>query len=127
MGLMLFPGDGDVTSPDVSWSYTGFNMFREWLAQAEGFTLAEMNGFGGERTWSSVSTTLTPLLEHPDDDGPSLTPAQCGAMLPRLEAIMDQRQRDRSAPALQRRIDDTRQLVTVLKYCLDKDVELIFG
>lgn len=28
MGLMLSPGDDDVTSPDVSWSYTGFNMFR---------------------------------------------------------------------------------------------------
>lgn len=67
MGLMLFPGDGDVTSPNISWSYTGFNMFREWLAQAEGFTLAEMNGFGGDRPWTSVSTTLAPLLDHPDD------------------------------------------------------------
>ena len=57
MGLVLFPGDGNVTSPDVSWSYTGFNVFREWLAQAEGFTLAEMHGFGGGRPWSSVSTT----------------------------------------------------------------------
>ncbi|MGW3853273.1 hypothetical protein ACWD74_40665, partial [Streptomyces fagopyri] len=50
-GLMLFPGDDDVASPDVSWSYTGFSMFRKWLAQAEGFTLTEMNGFGGERQW----------------------------------------------------------------------------
>ncbi|MFE4959484.1 hypothetical protein ACFRCW_37235 [Streptomyces sp. NPDC056653] len=127
MGLMLSPGDDDVTSPDVCWSYTGFNMFREWLAQVEGFTLAEMNGFGGERTWSSVSTTLAPLLDHPDDDG-SLAPAQCAAMLPRLEAIIDQRQRQHedSDPVLRRRIDDARQLVTVMKYCLDKDVELIF-
>ncbi|MFE4920178.1 hypothetical protein [Streptomyces sp. NPDC056661] len=127
MGLMLSPGDDDVTSPDVSWSYTGFNMFREWLAQVEGFALAEMNGFGGERTWSSISTTLEPLLDHPDDDG-SLAPAQCAAMLPRLEAIIDQRQRQHEdrGPVLQRRIDDARQLVTVMKYCLDKDVELIF-
>ncbi|WP_309505378.1 hypothetical protein [Streptomyces phytophilus] len=28
IGLVLFPGDGDMTGPDVSWSYTGFNMFR---------------------------------------------------------------------------------------------------
>ncbi len=28
-GLMLFPGDGDATSPDVSWSCTGFHMFRQ--------------------------------------------------------------------------------------------------
>ncbi|MGW3135006.1 hypothetical protein [Streptomyces sp. NPDC001139] len=53
---MLFPGNDDVASPDVSWSYTGFSMFRKWLAQAEGFTLTEMNGFGGERQWRSVST-----------------------------------------------------------------------
>lgn len=35
MGLILFPGDGDTTSPDVAWSYTGFNAFRHRLAQAE--------------------------------------------------------------------------------------------
>jgi hypothetical protein len=83
------PGDDDVTSSGVSWSYTGFNMFREWLAQAEGFSLAGMHGFGGDRPWSSVSTTPAPLLDHPDDDGPDL--------------------------------------VAVLTFCLDKDVELVFG
>ncbi len=35
MGLVLFPGDGNVTSPGLSWSYTGFNVFRECLARAE--------------------------------------------------------------------------------------------
>ena len=54
VGLMLFPSDGDVASPDISWSYTGFNTFRKWLARAEGFTLAEMDGFGGDRQWCSV-------------------------------------------------------------------------
>ncbi|MDH6219674.1 hypothetical protein [Streptomyces pseudovenezuelae] len=127
MGLMLFPGDDDVTSQDISWSYSGFNMFREWLALAEGFTLAEMHGFDGDRPWSSVATTLAPLLHHPDDDGPDLTPAQCAAMLPRLEAIIDQRQHDASDPVLQRRIGDARQLVVVMRLCLDKDVDLIFG
>ncbi|MGW3359950.1 hypothetical protein ACWDFL_31780 [Streptomyces bungoensis] len=123
---MLFPGDDDVTSPDVSWSYTGFHMFREWLADVEGFVLAEMHGFGGDRAWSNVSTTLTPLLDHPDDDG-SLTVGQCAAMLPRLEAIIDQLHSEDSDPVLQRRVDDARQLVTVMKYCLDKGVELLFG
>ncbi|WP_347612108.1 hypothetical protein [Streptomyces sp. B22F1] len=127
MGLVLFPGDDDVTSPDISWSYTGFNMFRVWLAQAEGFILSEMHGFDGDRPWSTVSTTLAPLLNHPDDAGPDLTPAQCAAMLPRLEAIIDERQHDASDPVLERRIDDTRQLVTVMKFCLDKDVEIVFG
>ncbi|MEV6131214.1 hypothetical protein AB0M05_31160 [Streptomyces violaceusniger] len=120
MGLILFLGDGNVTSPDVSWSYTGFNKLREWLAEAEGFDLAEMHGFGGDRPWSSVFTTLAPLLDHPDDDAPDLTPAQCAAMLPRLEAIS-------SDPVLQRHLDDTLQLVAVMRFCLNKDVELIFG
>ncbi|MEU1820360.1 hypothetical protein ABZ543_35060 [Streptomyces roseifaciens] len=127
MGLVLFPGDGDVTSLDISWSYSGFNRFREWLAQAEGFTLAEMYGFSGDRPWCSVSTLLAPLLDHPDDAGPDLTPAQCAAMLPRLEAIIEQRQHDGSDPVLRRRIDDTRRLVAVMRLCVDKDVELIFG
>jgi hypothetical protein len=127
MGLMLFPGDDDVASPDISWSYTGFSMFRKWLAQAEGFTLAEMDGFGGGRQWCSVFTTLAPLLNHPDDDGPDLAPAQCAAMLPRLEAILDQRQLADSDPVLRRRIEDVSQLVTVLRFCVDKDVDLIFG
>ncbi|MBW8705673.1 hypothetical protein MBT84_39305 [Streptomyces sp. MBT84] len=124
MGLMLAPGDDNVTGPDVSWSYTGFNMFREWLAQAEGLTLAEMNGFGGDRMWDSVSTTLAPLLDHPDDEG-SLTPTQCAAMLPRLEAITDQQPKD-GDPVHERRVDDVRQLVAVVRYCLEKEVELIF-
>ncbi|MFF3835568.1 hypothetical protein ACFYXX_32965 [Streptomyces sp. NPDC002458] len=124
MGLMLSPGDDDVTSPDVSWSYTGFNMFREWLAEAEGFALAEMNGFGGSRMWGSVATTLTPLLDHPDDEG-SLTPAQCAAMLPRLEAITYESHEEED-PVHERRVDDVRQLVAVMKYCLEKEVELVF-
>ncbi|WP_328839049.1 hypothetical protein [Streptomyces europaeiscabiei] len=42
MGLILFPGDGDTSSPDVSWSYSGFAAFRRRLTRAEGFTLSEM-------------------------------------------------------------------------------------
>ncbi|MFD4552393.1 hypothetical protein [Streptomyces sp. NPDC058466] len=127
MGLVLFPGDDNTDSPDVSWSYTGFGMFREWLAQIEGFTLDEMRGFGGERPWSEVSTTLTPLLDHPDDDGPDLTPAQCAAILPRLSEIAGQPQDDRLDPVRQRRIQDVRQLVVVLQLCIERDVDLLFG
>ncbi|WP_055629841.1 hypothetical protein [Streptomyces hirsutus] len=126
MGLMLFPGDDDVASPDVSWSYAGFGMFRKWLAQVEGFTLAGMDGFGGDRQWSSVSTTLAPLLNHPDDEG-DLTPTQCAAMLPRLEEILGRHEPDAGDPLLRRRIEDVSALVTVLRICVDKDVELVFG
>ncbi|MFI1537733.1 hypothetical protein [Streptomyces anandii] len=127
MGLVLFPGDGDVTSPDVSWSYTGFGVFRRWLAQAEGFGLSEMDGFGGQYLWSDASTTLAPLLNHADDDGPDLTPSQCATILPRLEEIAQQKPEAGNDPTLQRHIDDTRQLVAVLQLCVEKDVDLIFG
>ncbi|MFD5102998.1 hypothetical protein [Streptomyces albidochromogenes] len=131
MGLVLFPGDddtgdGDTDSPDVSWSYTGFDMFRRWLAQAEGLVLDDMRGFGGERPWSGVSTTLAPLLDHPDDHG-ELTPAECAAILPRLEEIADQREAGTADALDQRRVDDTRQLIVVLRLCVEKDVGLIFG
>jgi len=126
MGLMLYPADSDVTSPDVEWSYSGFAEFRRWLAQAEGFDLDEMYGFGGDLPWSSVTTVLEPLLDHPDDGGPDFTLAQCAAMLPRLEAIVDQRQ-DGSDPLLRRHLTDARRLVVVMRLCLDKDVELYFG
>uniref|UniRef100_A0AAU3I9B5 Uncharacterized protein n=1 Tax=Streptomyces sp. NBC_01393 TaxID=2903851 RepID=A0AAU3I9B5_9ACTN len=125
MGLMLCPAGDDVTSPDVSWSHYGFNLFRQWLAQTEGFALPEMVGFGGKRAWSSITTTLAPLLDRPDDDG-DLAPAQCAAMLPRLKAIISEQPQPCDDPILQRRMDDTRRLIDVLKYCVDKDVPLDF-
>lgn len=88
-GLVLFPGDGDTSSPDVPWSYSGFAAFRRRLAQAEGFALSEMWGFGGERPWSEVSTVLESLLDHPDDGDDDLSPTECAVILPRLETITD--------------------------------------
>lgn len=126
MGLILCPGDGDVASPDVSWSYTGFGVFRRWLAQTEEFDLCEMRGFGGQRVWSEVNTTLTPLLNHPDDDGPDLSPAQCASLLPRLREIADQWPDGSKDPLVQQHIDSIRRLVTVLRLCVEKDVDLLF-
>lgn len=126
MGLILFPGDEDTSSPDVAWSYSGFAAFRARLAQAEGFTLSEMRGFGGERPWSDVSTTLKPLLDRPDDDGGELSAAECTAILPRLDAITGQWQKQPDGPLLQQHTDDARQLTVVLRLCIEKDVELHF-
>jgi hypothetical protein len=126
MGLMLCPADDDVASPDISWSHYGFHLFRQWLARAEGFALPDMVGFGGQRAWSSVTTTLEPLLSHLDDNG-DLAPAQCAAMLPRLEELAAERTQAAEDPDLgRRRIDDTRQLIDVMKYCVDKGVPLNF-
>ncbi|MFC1411106.1 hypothetical protein ACEZCY_18870 [Streptacidiphilus sp. N1-12] len=126
MGLVLFPGDGNTDSPDISWSYTGFGLFRKWLAQIEGFALDQMRGFGGDRPWSEVATTLAPLLNHPDDGGPDLTPAQCAAISPRLSEIAGI-QGDPLDPVWQRRIQDVRQLVGVLQFCIERDTGLLFG
>ncbi|MFK0153535.1 hypothetical protein ACIQVK_15875 [Streptomyces sp. NPDC090493] len=109
MGLVLFPGDGDNGSPDVSWSYSGFAAFRRRLAEAEGVVLSEMSGFGGERPWNQVSTALEPLLDHPDAGGDDLSPAECASILVRLEAITDQWAQE-GGDQLFQHIEDARQL-----------------
>jgi hypothetical protein len=126
MGLVLFPGDGDNSSPDVSWSYSGFAAFRRRLAETEGFVLSEMRGFGGERRWSDVPTVLEPLLHHPDAGGDDLSPAECASVLIRLEAITDQWAREGGDQLLQQHIEDARQLAGVLLLCMEKDVPLVF-
>jgi hypothetical protein len=126
MGLMLYPEDDDEDSPDVSWSWTGFSMFRTWLARAEGLALDEMRGFGGQRPWTEVSTTLAPLLDHPDDHG-HLTPAECAAILPRLGEIAEQPRKDPADPVTERRVADAQELVAVLRHCVDREVSLVFG
>ncbi|MFD9030832.1 hypothetical protein ACFVZW_06705 [Streptomyces sp. NPDC059567] len=126
MGLVLFPGDGDNSSPDVSWSCSGFAAFRRRLAEAEGFALSEMWGFGGERAWSEVSTALEPLLDHPDDGGDDLSPVECAAILPRLEAITDEWAREQGDHLLRQHTEDARQLAGVLRLCIEKGVTLEF-
>lgn len=125
MGLCLFPDDGDIDSPDISWSYHGFGEFRRRLAEAEGFVLSEMQGFGGDRPWSDVSTALKPLLDHPDDRG-EMTSGQCAAVLPRLEAITQQWATEPDA-FLRAYVELVRQLAVVLRLCVEKDVALLFG
>lgn len=126
MGLCLFANDGDVSSPDLSLSCSSFNRFRQRLARAEGFELPEMRGFGGDRSWSDVSTALAPLLDHPDDDG-ELSAAECDAVLPRLEAIIVRWEADGGDALLQQHVEYGRELVVVLRLCVEKGVELIFG
>jgi hypothetical protein len=48
-------------------------------------------------------------------------------MLPRLEALLDADRTDGNDLEDRRRIEDVRQLVTVLRICVNKDVDLIFG
>ncbi|MEO3787381.1 hypothetical protein ABGB12_28985 [Actinocorallia sp. B10E7] len=126
MGLCLCPNDGEVTSPDLSMPCTGFGRFRERWAQAEGIVLSEMCGFGGERQWSDVATTLEPFLNHSDCDG-ELSPAECAALLPRMEEIFLQWRNEADDPLLRQHIEYGRQLLVVLRFCVEKDVELLFA
>ncbi|MFJ9947671.1 hypothetical protein [Kitasatospora sp. NPDC091207] len=126
MGLCLFANDGDVSSPDLSLSCSGFNRFRQRLARAEGFELPEMRGFGGDRSWGDVSTSLAPLLDHPDDDG-ELSVAECDAVLPRLEEIIARWAAEGGDVLLRQHVEYGRELVVVLRLCVEKGVELIFG
>jgi hypothetical protein len=84
MGLRIEPGG-------ASWSYRGFHAFRRRLAEAEGFDLDQMEGFGGDRTWNTTAgdsvTPLEPLLYHSDCDG-YLDSWDCEQVLPRLRAIV---------------------------------------
>ncbi|MFB7939562.1 hypothetical protein [Streptomyces sp. NPDC056049] len=126
MGLVLFPGDGDNSSPDVSWSYSGFDAFRRRLADAEGFSLPEMQGFGGERSWSEVSTALEPLLDHPDVGGDDLSVDDCASILVRLEVVTKRWAREGGDQLLQQHIEDACQLAGILRLCVEKDVPLAF-
>ncbi|MEV5645979.1 hypothetical protein AB0L67_38695 [Streptomyces flaveolus] len=126
MGLVLFPGDGDNSSPDASWSYSGFAAFRQHLAETEGFVLSEIRGFGGERPWSEVSAALESLLDHPDAGGDDLSPDECASILVRLETIAGQWAREGGDQLLQQHIENTNQLAGVLRLCVEKGVPLIF-
>jgi len=68
-----------------------------------------------------------PLLDHADDEGPGLTPAQCAVLLPRLREIADRPRGGSVDPLVRRHRDDARQLVVVAQVCVDKSVELLFG
>ncbi|MBC2876359.1 MULTISPECIES: hypothetical protein [Streptomyces] len=127
MGLCLFPADGEVDGPEACFSYGGFAQFRRRLALAEQIRLEEMQGFGGDRSWNDIATAFEPLLNHPDDHGRSLTPDECRAFLPRLEAVLAEwTETEPQEPELREHIADARDLIAVLQVCVQKNVELSF-
>lgn len=73
---------------EVSWSYSGFNSFRAVLASEEGFRLHDMEGWFGDRPWSTVTTALKPLYTQQDDSG-YLKSEDCGRMHARLRELVE--------------------------------------
>ncbi|MET9699549.1 hypothetical protein ABZY31_21850 [Streptomyces sp. NPDC006529] len=55
-----------------------------------------------------------------------LSPSECASVLARLEAITNQWAPEGSDQLLQQHIEDARQLASVLRLCVDKDVPLVF-
>lgn len=67
--------------------YTAFNRFRVRLAEMVGINLRQMDGYGGNNSWDSVSDGLAPLLNHSDCDG-ELSPDECKMIADRLDELM---------------------------------------
>lgn len=86
----------DFSHGGASWSYSGFNRFRERLMQHAGLgELRDRVGFGGDVPFTE-DHPLIPLLDHSDCDG-ELSVDECLMAAPALvEAIthMESDQRD---------------------------------
>jgi|SRR6185503_10865367 len=138
MGLGIYaaqPGSGptdnegeDYIYSDVgvhtSWSYSGFNRFRERLAIHEGFFLDNMAGFTVEgEPWSDVTTDLVPLLNHSDCDG-EMTWQEAAQVWPRLEQILEEWSDPENLFDYDLRAG--RNLVEVLKYCDENQTTVLF-
>jgi hypothetical protein len=81
----------DTTHDAWHGSYSTFGEWRAHVARAAGFPpLSEMLGFGGKRSWDTVSknSRLVPLLNHSDCDG-ELTPTECAGIAEALGELID--------------------------------------
>jgi hypothetical protein len=76
------------------------------------------------RPWNGAPPKLIDKRRHYCSIKP---PAQCAAILPRLQEIANQPQGRSTDPLLQRHKGDARQLLVVLQLCIEKDVDLLFG
>lgn len=73
----------------TKWSYSGFNLWRDQIARYENIPYSEMGGFGGTRSWDTVSSALEPLLNHADDSG-ELTSGECAQMHAYLREVVEE-------------------------------------
>ena len=81
----------DFSHGDAHWAYSGFNRFRERLAQIIGFKLRDMQGFTDSiesgLSWDNIKDPIKDLLNHSDCDG-ELMVNQCQTIAPRLNEMI---------------------------------------
>lgn len=100
------------------WSYSAFHKFRKRLAEEIGIDLEQMEGFGGRRTFYTVSDPIKHLLDHSDCDG-NLDPHQCRVTAPRLRKLVEPWEDCRDKR-------EALELARGLGYCASKNRHLIF-
>ena len=115
-----FRADGWNKGWTPSWSYSGFNLFRERLAQSVGIQLREMEGFGeAQISWDILADEIKPLLMHSDCDG-TMSPEECRAVAPRLRELIapwPADDYDRQHGAL---------LSDMMEFCAESNTDLLF-
>ena len=111
MGLDFNPGT-------ASWSYTGFNAFRERLAKEINMNLRSMKGFGGNIKFSKFNDPIIPLLDHSDCDG-HLTVKECEQVAPRLIELVKDWPDDYDR-------QEAIKLANDMLFCVKKKQKLIF-
>lgn len=127
MGVCLFPQDGKIDGPDACFSYREFATFRRILASEEGIVLGRMEGFGGDTPWTDGTTVFEPLINHPDDHGRDLSAEECRLITPRLEEVLSGHAMGTDLNSEKRNyVRQLSDLLTVLRVCVKKNVELGF-
>lgn len=77
----------DTTHNAFHGPYSSFGQFRTKLAEHIGITLADMEGFGGNKSFDMVEDDVKILLDHSDCDG-EISPADCAKLSKRLDEIL---------------------------------------
>jgi hypothetical protein len=77
---------------NAQWSYSGFNSFRERLANEIKINLREMAGFTRDASnpgndWNEINDPIALFLNHSDCEG-ELAPDACLAIAPRLRELV---------------------------------------
>lgn len=88
----------------AGWSYSGFNRFREKVAESVGIPIREMDGWKTDNgnhfgsyikgiSWRTIKNPIKYLLNHSDCDG-YISPKRCGEIAPVLKKMVSKWEHD---------------------------------